>query len=494
MKHPTSIHTGILLGAAAVTAFTIGILVASSFHPTQMNAQTIQNPVAFFGDQSPFVHVAEDVMPAVVNISAERILKQSPRSGFEYDFRGPLEEFFRDFFRDIPPRTQKIHSLGSGLIIDKRGYVLTNNHVIDDADRIIVRLSDKTEYRGDQVKVVGTDPRTDLAVLKIDADHDLPMVQLGNSDEIKVGDWAIAIGNPFGFERTVTVGVISAKGRSHLPLAGGAQQQNFIQTDAAINPGNSGGPLINIRGEVVGINTAITTPTGASVGVGFAIPINMARYVYPQLIDEGKVIRGWLGVYIEDLTAETAEALGVKEGVLVQDVMKSSPAAEAGFEEGDVIVEFGGKEVKTVPELQDLVARTEVKKNVKIGVIRNGKRISLKVKVGEMPPEEEQVVEEEAREELLGLHVVDPDDPQAARFDLKEEDTGVVVVDVTPGSPADYARILPGDLIEKVGNKEIRDVQDFTKAVEAIRDSEKPVLFWLKRDGRHRFVAVRPQE
>jgi len=327
--------------------------------------------------ENAFVSVAAKVTPAVVNIST--IDRGKALSDYFHPFRNdpPFRGFFDRFFGDFPRRHRQM-SLGSGVIIDKAGYILTNNHVIRDADEIAVKLADKREYRG---RVIGTDPKTDLAVIKVDAKEEFPTAILGDSDALQVGEWALAIGNPFGLDHTVTVGVVSATGRSDVGIA---TYENFIQTDASINPGNSGGPLLNVRGEVIGINTAIIA---SGQGIGFAIPIGMAKKVISDLMKRGKVIRGWLGVGIQSLTPELAGSLGfsLEEGVFINRVMPNSPAEAAGLKEGDVIISIDSQRIKDSRQLQRMVAELEVGRAVKVGIIRDRKPFSLNLKVGELP-------------------------------------------------------------------------------------------------------------
>src|SRR6266481_3652631 len=334
------------------------------------------------GLQAGFVGVAEHVRPAVVNLDTIQKARRPRASGAQ---PAPDDPFFQDFFKQFfgPEGPSgggefRQRGLGSGVIFDKRGLLLTNFHVIKGADEIVVRLSDKREYRG---QVVGTDPKTDLAVIRIQPDHDLTVAALGNSDALRVGEWAIAIGNPFGLAQTVTVGVISATGRADVGIA---SYENFIQTDASINPGNSGGPLVNLKGEIIGINTAIVA-TGQ--GIGFAIPANMAKRIVNQLIDRGKVTRGWLGVAVQPLTPELAQALGMKlaKGAVVSRVYPSSPAAAAGLQKNDVVVSFEGIAVDDYRQLQRLSADAEVGKTVKLEIVRNRERRVVQLRVAEAP-------------------------------------------------------------------------------------------------------------
>ena len=324
--------------------------------------------------------LVEEVKPAVVNIGTTQAPRQ-PRRGFRAPFRGqePFEDFFERFFGGpMPQESRPQQSLGSGFIIDKEGYILTNNHVLENAGTITVKLANEKEY---EAKVVGRDPRTDLALIKINARGDLPVVRLGDSESLRVGDWVIAIGNPFGLGQTVTAGIVSAKGR----VIGQGPYDDFIQTDAAINPGNSGGPLFDTKGEVVGINTAIFSQSGGNIGIGFAVPINMAKGLVPQLKAKGRVSRGWLGVSIGPVTDEAAKELKLKDkrGALVMDVVERSPADRAGFQQGDVIVSYDGKDVPGPADLPRLVASTPIGKEVSLRVIREGRSLDIKVTIRE---------------------------------------------------------------------------------------------------------------
>lgn len=472
--------TGALLALFATIGFLIGLTIASNLNLTPDAKADVRASAAEL--QNMFGEAADAVMPSVVNISAEKVIS----SKFPFQFRF-WDRDFDEFFKNLPGE-RKAPSLGSGVIVDSKGYVLTNNHVVNGADKFVVTLHDGTEYKGAEVKLVGTDARTDLAVLKVEADRSLPAAELGSSDEVRVGDWVIAIGNPFGFEGTVTVGVISAKGRSNLSLREGASQQDFLQTDAAINPGNSGGPLLNLEGKVVGINTAISTGTGYSAGVGFAIPVDLAKTVFPQLIKKGKVERGWLGVYIQPLNSDMKEALGVNDGLIINEVIPDGPAQKAGLKSQDVIVEFDRKPITTVPDLQGSVAVFPVGKTATLKVIRKGKARTFNVKIARMPEEvaENRPFGEEMEESTawLGLEVEDSPDR-----------SGVVVVRVFPDSPGADAGISAGDVIRRVGQQDVTNVRDYEKAKKMLSGETKPILLWVKdhRGGRHRFVAVRPK-
>jgi Do/DeqQ family serine protease len=380
-----SLLTGLAAGLAVVAAAAGGYLVRAAVSPslkpdasTQAPAPAASLPETL---QATFVGVAQQVRPSVVNVGTiqrSRMRRPSaPQPGTDDPF---FQDFFKQFFGpDAPGQRPEFRqpSLGSGVIIDKRGLVLTNFHVIKGADEITVRLSDKREYRG---KVLGVDPKTDLAVLRFEPDHELRVAALGDSDALRVGEWAIAIGNPFGLDQTVTVGVISATGRSDV---GVATYENFIQTDASINPGNSGGPLINLKGQVVGINTAIVA---AGQGIGFAIPINMVKRVVDQLVEKGKVVRGWLGVALQPLSPELAQTLGVTGGgALVASTIPGSPAAAAGLQQGDVIVAYDKAPIEDYRQLQRLVADTPVGKTVTLQVLRKKQKIDVTAKVAEVP-------------------------------------------------------------------------------------------------------------
>jgi serine protease Do len=435
-----------------------------------------------------FVALAKKLKPLVVNISTTQVSegRGSQEFGSPFGDEDPFNDFWRRFFGGPAPRgPQRQRSLGSGFIIDGDGSILTNNHVVENAQKIVVKLAaDDQEY---EAKVIGRDPKTDIAVIKINAKTSLSAATLGDSDRLEVGEWVVAIGNPFGLDSTVTSGIVSAKGR-HI---GQGPYDNFIQTDASINPGNSGGPLINLRGEVIGINTAIFSRTGGNMGIGFAIPINLVKEVLPQLRGKGKVTRGFLGVLIQKVTPEIAESLGMDKGygALVANVTKDGPADKAGVKVGDVIVEFDGKAVKDSSDLPIIVARTPVDKRARMKVLRDKNEISLTVSVGELKDEE--VVASAPEKGELGL-TVQRLTPQMAESLGLDRTEGVVVTAVEPGSAADEAGIRRGDVIMEVDRKAIRNLDEYKKAVAGIRKG-RGVLFLVRRGDSTLFLALKPQ-
>ncbi|MGQ9708141.1 MAG: S1C family serine protease, partial [bacterium] len=388
---------GYRLTSSLMIYLAVAAVILAGIYPGQVMGLTETTSL----EPSPFVTVVEQVVPSVVNISAERKVRvQQPPLPY---FGWPFEEFFRE----MPMPEQNLHSLGSGVIISADGYIVTNNHVISGYDNIIVKLSDGTVFKDKDVKVIGTDPQTDLAVIKINTTRQLTPIRYADPQSIRVGDWAIAIGNPYGFQNTVTVGVISAKGRTGIPLPEGPNRQDFIQTDAAINPGNSGGPLVNIRGELIGINTALSSPVGANVGIGFAVPVNFVRLVAEQLVAHGKVIRGYLGVRPQEVTGKIKEALKLGEGngVLISEVLANTPAASAGLQVGDVIVEVNGQPVKGVDEFRNLIASFKPGTEVVLIIIRAGRRLTKRVVLAEFPEENRAQAprKEEGKAGWLGL-------------------------------------------------------------------------------------------
>jgi len=440
------------------------------------------------GVQLPdFVVLAKKIKPIVVNVSTTQVSEaQGPQEfGNPFGEDDPFNDFWRRFFGGPVPRgPQRQRSLGSGFIIDADGSILTNNHVVENAQKIVVKLADDQEY---EAKVIGRDPKTDIAIIRINAKTNLTAAALGDSDRLEVGEWVVAIGNPFGLDSTVTSGIVSAKGR-HI---GQGPYDNFIQTDASINPGNSGGPLINLKGEVIGINTAIFSRSGTNIGIGFAIPINLVKELLPQLRGKGKVTRGYLGVLIQKVTPDIAESLGMDKGygALVANVSKDGPAERAGVKVGDVIVEFDGKEIKDSGDLPIIVARTSVDKKVRMKVLRDKKEVVLTVSVGELKEEEVAAAVPEKGE--LGM-TVQRLTPQIAESLGLEKADGVVVTAVEPGSAADEAGIRQRDVILEVDRKPIRNLDEYRKSIAGIRKG-KGVLFLVRRGESTLFLALKPQ-
>jgi serine protease Do len=449
---------------------------------------------------SPFVRIAETVKPAVVNISAESVSEDK--------FHGFMDDdFFRRFFGIPPngrgpntPRMRRSESLGSGFLFTRDGYIITNNHVVEDAERVTVTLSTDQKFKAE---VIGVDRETDLAVLKITANIELPAIELGDSDSILVGDWVMAVGNPFphlGLDRTVTVGVVSAKERQNLSFGSEMPSyQDYIQTDASINPGNSGGPLVNLAGQAIGVNSAIATPTGGNVGIGFAIPINMARDVAEQLMQSGKVARGYLGIYPQNITQELKEAndLPTTEGVLVAQVDRDTPAEKAGLKVGDVIFKFDGQEVSSAQQFRFLVAKAGPGAEARLEIWRNGKNRDIKVKLEDRNKYVAEVTEtpseEPGEQSWLGLTVETMNENIADQYGIDFEE-GAIIVDVDPGSPADDAGLVNGDVILRIGDREVRDSNDFQKVAADLKKSTKPISFYVMRGQSRIFVAVTPNQ
>jgi len=438
-----------------------------------------------------FRAVARHIRPAVVAIGVSKTVEASPwpfgddffRRFFGRQFRGPEGE--RKFER---------RGLGSGVIVSADGYILTNNHVVVDADEITVRLSDGREFGAE---VIGTDPPSEIAVVRIDAGGDLPVAKLGDESTMEVGDWVLAVGSPFGLEQTVTSGIISATGRHGVGIT---EYENFIQTDAAINPGNSGGPLVNMNGEVVGINTAIASRSGGYMGIGFAVPINMARKVMDRLVEEGEVVRGWLGVYIQPLTPEMAESMDIseKKGVLISQVFDDTPAAKGGIQAGDVVLEFNGKAVGDPSQLQSAVAWTKPGTEAEVVLLRGGKRKTVTVEVARRPerPDMARAPTPEggaapAELEALGLQVSGVTPEARQRYGYKPGQ-GVLITRVEPGSVASRAGLEEGMLVLRVGGKEVASVADLEKALEGV-DLSRGLPLLVRAGDRQMFILLKKQ-
>ena len=437
-----------------------------------------------YNSLSPLV---KQLSPSVVNISTTSVSKgrnfsyESPFEGREGD---PFNDFFDKFFGEMPEREFKGRGLGSGFIFSEDGYIITNNHVVERATDIKVILENGEIYHAD---VIGTDPKSDLALLKIEPKRKLPAVRFGNSDGLEIGDWVLAIGNPFGLGHTVTAGIISAKGRS----LGLGSYDDFIQTDAAINPGNSGGPLFNFKGEIIGVNTAIIA---GGQGIGFAIPINMAKNVVAQLRDSGKVVRGWIGVYVQQITPEIAESIDLQEprGALVADLTPGGPAEEAGVKRGDIIVEFNGKPIEDMPELPKSVASYAPGTKTQLKVLRNGEPKTLNIQLGELPEEvaqESRKLTGKAVEEGLGLIVqeINPEIRNTFETGISE---GVIITNVAPGGTAASAGLEPGDVILEINKNKVSNLDNYKKTMDSVSEGQN-VLFLIQRGSNTIYVALK---
>ncbi len=468
----------VIVWVVAFALFAAGIAYAQVQAPAQTTPGSFSSLVNRIG-------------PAVVNIRAEKLVQTQgmfgpPAEESPFGQQDPFQEFYRRFFGDQAPREYRQQGLGSGFVIEENGFILTNNHVIEGSEDIEVRFKDNRTY---QAEIVGRDPKTDLALIKIDPQEPLQTMPLGNSEEIEVGDWVVAVGSPFGLGDTVTAGIVSAKFRR----IGGAYD-DYIQTDASINPGNSGGPLINTKGEAIGVNTAIFASGGGNIGIGFAVPINIAKDLIPQL-KKGEVVRGWLGVGIQEITPQLQKSLGLnsREGALVSHVTDGSPAAISEIQRGDVIVSFDGQEVKEMHELPYVVANTAVGKQVAVEIVRNGERRRLQVEVAKLEEEEAQVAaaQEETATPKLGLSVNDITPEVAQKYNLPSSE-GIVVLQVLPGSPAERAGMQAGDIIVEMDRETVSDVSGFKKKLEEYQGGES-VLLLVNRGGTTVYMTVEPE-
>jgi serine protease Do len=464
---------------AAIASLLLFLLVMLS--PAQGAARsTSDTDIALLEKSSKaFVNVVKMATPAVVHIKVEKTARTSsgrgqiPEEFFNHPF---FEQFFGPQFRQQQPQPREFtqRGQGSGFIISKDGYILTNNHVVEGADLISVTLADEREF---VARLVGADPQTDVALLKIEDPANLPVLPLGDSNQLEAGEWVIAIGNPFGLSQTVTVGVVSATGRSSVGIN---EYENFIQTDAAINPGNSGGPLINGRGEAVGINTALFSRTGGYMGIGFAIPINMAKSIQDQLQLQGKVTRGWLGVVIQNVTKDLAESFGLDKagGILISEVQDNSPASAAGLKQGDIIYRLNDAELKDVSDLRNQVALLSPGSPAMLLIVRDGREKKIQVTIGEQPADFSRAGAPQQKQESLdrfGLTVQELTEELAEKFEY-EAGSGVIISDVSPGGAAEAAGLKPGQLIEEVNRERVRSLDELQKALEKSTDSEKILL------------------
>ncbi len=471
---------GLLVGL--IISSSLGIDTKASSEEPKISKEAI---AVLSKTDEAIAEVAAAVKPAVVNVSTTRTIKTP-------GITNPLfnDPFFRQFFGNSfgngdSPREHKQASLGSGVIIDKAGYILTNNHVVKDADEIKIKLSDGREFKG---KVIGTDQKSDIAVVKINSDH-LPALKIGDSDRLKVGERVLAIGNPFGLNQTVTSGIVSATGRDNMGIA---DYENFIQTDAPINPGNSGGALVNIQGELIGINTAIFSTSGGYQGIGFAIPSNMVKIVMESLIKNGKVVRGWLGVSVQSLTPEMAKQFGLKEqgGALVGDVVEGSPAGKAGLKRGDVIIKYNGNPVNDPAQLKNMTASTPVGKEVLLYIVRDGETQQVKVGIAELPSTG-QTVQGSFNNLLKGIHVQDMTPEIRKGLAIPARVTGVIVTDVEDGTPAESV-LMRNDVIIEIDKNKINTVQDYEKMAEHIKPDQN-ILLLIYRGGSVLYLTLSAQ-
>ena len=455
--------------AVLALAIVVPVFALQKSNPAPLWSEHPVAPAAPAPPPSPWVQLARELKPAVVNVSTKRVEEGRRRLEGSGDAQGPFNQFFRQFFGDQPRRT--VRSLGSGFIVNADGYVVTNNHVVDGATEIKVTLADGRELAA---KVLGRDPKTDLALLKIDATG-LPLIALGDSTQLQVGEPVMAIGNPFGLEQTVTTGIVSATGR----VIGEGPYDDFIQTDASINPGNSGGPLINSKGQAVGINTALVSQSGGSVGIGFAIPINLAKPVLTQLAAAGRVERGYLGVGVQRVTPDLAKTFKLEgsQGALVASVAAGSPAMNAGVKRGDVIVEYDGHRIARSDALPRVVAETPV-----------GKDVALSVKVARLGEAPERAVAESNTTAPLGLTVQTLTPALARQFGLHES-VGVLVRGVEGASPAADAGVQPGDVIAEIDRQPVKSVDDLERAIDKLHPGSSTLLL-VHRNGGDLYIAL----
>lgn len=492
LKSQTLAQTGLSNNRTKIFgAFLLGLLFALAI---VFNAQ----PAAARSAPDSFADLADRLLPSVVNISSTQVDRSNQdRQVPQLPDGSPFGDSFREFFNRNQGAPRRATSLGSGFIISEDGLIVTNNHVIDGADEITVTLSDDSQHKAE---LVGRDPKTDLALLRIDAKRVLPAVSWGDSTKSRVGDWVVAIGNPFGLGGTVTAGIISARQRD----INQGPYDSFLQTDASINRGNSGGPMFNMDGEVIGVNTAIFSPTGGSVGVGFAVPSSIVSRVIAQLEEYGQTRRGWLGVRIQTVTDEIAESIGLDKarGALVSSVTEDGPAESGGIQDGDVVLSFDGKDVDSMRELPRIVAETDIGKSVPVVVWRDGREREVSVEVGQLDeevpvlastgPRGNAMEPEEATINDLGVSVTSITDDMRQQFSLPDDLRGVVITGVEPNSAAAEKSLRPGDVIVEVSQEKVSSPGQIAEKIREVREADRSsVLLKINRNGDRRFVAVR---
>ncbi|MBD3309091.1 Do family serine endopeptidase [candidate division KSB3 bacterium] len=490
MRTQNIMQRSLIALTAGLTLVALALIFSAFTGDAPINAQETTKQ-QLHGLSQAFRDVAKQVGPAVVYISTEQTVKGMQGMQDPHQFRDFFgDEFFRRFFgENMPEREYKRRGLGSGFITTPDGYILTNSHVVAEADEVKVTLADEREF---EATVVGTDPKTDIAVIKIEGEN-FPTANLGDSSTLEVGDWAIAIGTPYGLSQTVTAGIISAEGRSGIGIN---DYEDFIQTDAAINPGNSGGPLVNIDGEVIGINTAIFSRSGGYQGIGFAIPINMAKSIQESLMTKGKVVRGWLGVLIQPVTPEIAKGFGLEEatGTLVGDVLQGGPAERAGLQRGDIITSFDGQAIDGPNTLKNVVASTPVGKTVPVVVIRDGEEQTIQVEIGEQPTDMQAGITPpsgETETAKLGITVQELTPDIADQLGYANEE-GVVISDIEAGSPAAEAGLRRGDLIKEINRNPVTSLTEYNDVMASVNE-EEDMLLLIRRGENTRYVVIEAQ-